>query len=164
MSAYTPIQSMYLQTPTSSITFSNIPSTYQDLVLVMQLQASSTSSPHIILNNDTSSTYSSSALSGNGSAISPVGLNNQTILKASNSASVSSTDFSYISTIHFINYKSTSFTKQNIIRSSSSASGTDLMAGLWRNSSDPIRSITITTNSASTWSLGSTFDLYGVLI
>jgi len=73
-STYTPIATTTLGSTTASYTFSSIPSTYTDLVLVVIGEAYFTSTNYINtgvqFNSDTGSNYAAHYLIGNGSSVS----------------------------------------------------------------------------------------------
>ena len=75
MSTYTPIASVTLSAATSSVTFSGIPQTYTDLVVVINAGNSGGTGYGIALqcNNDTGSNYSFTQLYGTGSAATSYG-------------------------------------------------------------------------------------------
>ena len=77
MSTYTPIASVTLSSAQSSVTFSGIPQTYTDLVLVSNAVLSSSVGFGIYFNGDTGSNYSFTYLYGDGSSAAS-GRNNNT--------------------------------------------------------------------------------------
>ena len=148
----------------ASVTFSSIPSTYTDLVLVTNFQqASGSTTCAIRFNGDTGTNYSMTVLSGSG-----VG---------AVSARSSSVDLIYVpywsntantptSTIHNImNYSNTTTYKTVISRTSSTRASDASMAtiaevDLWRSTS-AITSIEVFGRSVN-FNTGSTFTLYGI--
>ncbi len=142
----------------ASVTFSSIPSTYTDLVLVISGKYASNddSSPSIRFNNDTSSNYSETRLDGNGtSATSGRQINQTAILVASMSGTES------ISIVNIMNYANTTTYKTTISRGNTSAYRTRAYAGLWRSTA-AINRIDILNNGTYNFAAGSTFSLYGI--
>ncbi len=77
---YEPIATTTLSSAAASITFSSISSAYTDLRIVLTCTGSGTIYPNAILNNDTTSLYSVTALLGNGTTASSwSGSNNSSI-------------------------------------------------------------------------------------
>jgi hypothetical protein len=154
VSTYTPIASVTLSSAQSSVTFSGIPQTYTDLVLVANAATVSGSQNYAYLyfNSDTSSSYSRTVISGDGSTASSTRFSNlipftlDTTLRASQILNV-------------MNYSNSTTNKTVLWRDGNSVlSGAGV--GLWRKT-ESITSITITGFSANIAS-GSTFNLYGV--
>ena len=67
-STYTPIYAQTLSSATSSITFSNIPTTFTDLVLVFNGTRSAAGETNLRFNDDTASNYSRTFLYGDGTS------------------------------------------------------------------------------------------------
>ena len=68
MSTYTPIASITLASAASSVTFSGIPQTYTDLVVVINGTSSASGELRYRLNGNTGSNYSFTQLYGDGSS------------------------------------------------------------------------------------------------
>ncbi len=157
---YTQIASTTLGSAAASVTFSSIPGTYTDLVLVCDTKATSgTPNMRLQFNADTGTNYSSTVLAGNGS--SAVSARYSTV------AFIGVDYFGYSDTtnqkntiINIMNYANTTTNKTTINRANNAASGTDAIVGLWRNTA-AITSLVIAT-SGSTYVAGSTFNLYGI--
>jgi hypothetical protein len=157
---YEPIATTTLSTATASVTFSTIPGTYTDLVLVASITGVSVATdPWIRINSDTGSNYSWTWLAGNGStAYSERGSNNSKLY------------YSAISTIqnnvqnviwNFNNYSNTTTYKTVLWRESDAGTETAATVGLWRSTS-AITAIEISLDSSRTYSTGSMFTLYGI--
>ena len=69
-STYTAIATQTASGSTTALTFSSIPQTYTDLVIVCLLTAGNTGDAYLRYNSDTGTNYSDTALRGNGSAAS----------------------------------------------------------------------------------------------
>jgi hypothetical protein len=158
---YTPIATQTLGSSSASVTFSSIPATYTDLVLVLQAGTATNDNLGIRFNSDTGSNYSNTALSGNGSTV--------VSFRASNATSI-------IPQYHFVfnnnlnsnviiqvqNYSNTTTNKTLLARSNNAGVSTDVGVGLWRNTA-AITSVTLIGGSFGySFITGSTFTLYGV--
>lgn len=156
--AMTAIASNTLSTTTASVTFSSIPSTYDDLMIVVYGRNTSGASTWLRFNSDTASNYSVTWLYGDGSSAISSRVTSQTSLY---SAIASSPVMAQ--TIHVLNYANTTNFKTTINRTAQDNNGTgyvDLTSGLWRSTS-AITSITIGHN-AYDFQTGSVFALYGI--
>jgi hypothetical protein len=157
-STYTPIATTTLGSAQTDFTFSSIPGTYTDLVIVYQAKAVSTSfDVKCQMNSDTGSNYSMTVLSGNGSVANSYRESNQVSMLLNNYGGVSSTEFN-MTTLSVLNYSNTTTYKTVLYRSGKPSAGVDAGVGLWRSSS-AISSIKLIGNQFAT---GSTFTLYGI--
>lgn len=157
---YALIESQTLGSNTTSLTFSSIPGTYTDLLLVAntRLVSSGSGTNYLVrFNGDTGSNYSITYLTGNGSAASSGRATNQTSMDTAYLPNNS--DLGVIK--YSINDYSNATTYKTLLsRSDQAASGVFAYVGLWRSTA-AITSLTIiggTTNILS----GSTFKLYGI--
>jgi hypothetical protein len=156
---YEPIATTTLaNSTTAEVTFSSIPSTYTDLVLVLSTKQQSNTTVKLVLNGDTASNYSYTRLSGSGgSAASERGTN-----ATSMAIHFSSTDWNN-AIISLMNYKNTTTNKTVISRSNNATLFTMEWVGLWRNTA-AINSIKVTTDNLSVtyFTTGSMLTLYGI--
>ena len=161
-STYTPIATQTLGSAAASVTFSSIPSTYTDLVLVMDFSITTANdSVYLRLNSDSGTNYSNTTLSGNGSTAysgrdssSSSGIR----LSAYNTAQGASTR--QVNITQFQNYANTT-TNKTVLNRYSSVGGTEAIVGLWRSTS-AITSILLRFYSSQNFESGSTFTLYGI--
>jgi len=159
-STYTPIATYAVPSAAANYTFSSIPNTYTDLIIVANLVSSLSSSVSVQLNGDTGSNYNFLYMFGNG-----------TTTSNGNQTAASSMDIFYgnstISTqiAHFQSYANTSVRKNFISRFSPVTEYAGGYAGEW-TSTAAINSIKLiaggSSASASTFLLGTTFTLYGI--
>jgi hypothetical protein len=165
---YEPINTTTLSSSATDFTFSAIPSTYTDLILVTSVfgsRAANVDSLAIRFNGDTASNYSYTYLIGESSAgtISSRA-SNQTNIWVGNFTSNSVTQPSVI-IVQIQNYSNTATNKTILSRQNAIAGGTYSIAGanvgLWRSTS-AINSVTIRSETGSNFSSGSTFTLYGI--
>lgn len=155
-STYTPIATQTLGSAAASVTFSSIPSTYTDLVLIVAgTNTTSAQAIGITFNGDTATNYSRTAVYGDGSS----------------AASIRDTNIARIDAIYYgttqgngivniMNYANTTTFKTTIARSNDSASAVNANVGLWRSTA-AVTSLTLTAVS-TTLAANSTFTLYGI--
>lgn len=155
---YDLIASNVLSSAASSVTFSSIPATYRDLVLVIQNSVSSDSYLFYRINGDTGSNYPAVYMGGNGS-----------------STYSSTNNFSYAdlafgigtaegATVisHFMDYSATDKHKTILSRTNKASAGVAAGAHRWANTS-AITTILITQTGFGNFASGSTFYLYGIV-
>jgi hypothetical protein len=154
---YEPIATTTLGSAASSVTFSSIPGTYTDLIVVMNY-ANSTGLADVYFqfNGDTGSNYSRTQLFGTGSA---AGSNRGTNETAFNGVGYVGTTWSQ-SISHIMNYSNTTTNKTILVRNDGTSNLVMANVGLWRNTS-AITSILIG-YSTNNFIAGSTFTLYGI--
>ena len=158
---YEPIATQNGTGSASSVTFSSIPSTYTDLILVVNGATTvSTGNPRLRFNGDTGANYSDTNLYGTGSA-------------AGSYRNTSGTSIQLIATVYFsttnntnliiqiMNYSNATTYKTTLNRANKASDGVDAVVGLWRNTA-AINSITFFTASGNNISSDSTFTLYGI--
>lgn len=172
-STYTPIATYTASGTPTTFTFSSIPSTYTDLVLVCSFQSTANASTGDVrllmqFNGDNSSTnYSSTQIWGNGSsAQSGRNTNRSQIDNIFQDATANTGEFGtmFYNIMNYSNtttYKSVLF-RQNTVSSQTNGMGTGASVGTWRSTA-AINSITLLNRITSElWSNGSTFTLYGI--
>lgn len=164
-STYTPLYSQTLASSAATVTFSNIPTTYTDLRVVVSsrvtgAQNSGAMDVYAYYNGDQGTNYSMTQLYGNGSAAASNRGSN--ITYAYVGISSNSSDNSYpISTFDIMNYASTTSFKATITRINSASNQIAARAILWRSTS-PVTSITLYPELSLSFASGSTFTLYGI--
>jgi hypothetical protein len=157
---YTAIATTTLGSATTSYTFSSISGSYTDLVLISTGNANNPTNPRVQFNGDTSNSYSITSLIGDGSAVSSARASNNAGIILNYQAYMSSASNDVVIT-NIMSYSNATTYKTVLSRSSAQPHGVDATVGLWRNTS-AITSITISTGSANTFSVGNTFTLYGI--
>lgn len=159
-STYTPIATQTLTSGQATVTFSSIPSTYTDLILVCSMLATSgTPAPKFYLNNDTTALYSETTVNGNGSTTYSGRNNNVSIMDLYWTSGLTTTEPRVV-TIHLQNYANTSVYKTMLSRFSLASGETGAFAYLYRSTS-AINRIDFSV-STSSFATGSTFTLYGI--
>jgi hypothetical protein len=165
MSTYSPVASQTLSASASSVTFSNIPQDYTDLILVITRKTDSGTyqDMKMQINGDTGNSYSTTTLAGYGtSSVESLRYSNQSSsIFVDVDAQTSPTANIYNPVIiQLMNYSNSTTYKTWLVRGGNSATGVEAMVGLWRSTS-AINSLTFSL-TASTFSSGSTFSLYGI--
>jgi len=156
---YTPIASVTATGSSTVISFTSIPQTYTDLVVVFTGFAT-TGNFYIRVNSDSSAVYSQTDIRGNGTV---AGSSRETAQSNVYIGDYISDPISTISNavMHFNNYANTTTFKTFLLRGNNSAKFTGLTAGLWRS--------TAAITGISVHSSGANFDstsvatLYGIL-
>lgn len=155
---YDPIATTTLGSAASSYTFSSIPSTYTDLILVYSgIVDSSSQYFQVQLNGDTASNYSYTILSYDGSSASSFRQSSDGLLFGVTTSST----LQQGEIMHFMNYSNTTTYKTTLSRFSSTAYQVWTHAGLWRNTA-AINSIKLYTTAGANFKTGTTFTLYGI--
>ena len=157
---YELIEAKTLGTATASVTFSSIPQTYTDLVLVVN-HSVTTGNPSIIgrFNSDTGSNYSRTRLLGNGSgAFSARGVSQTSLGLATGVGS--STTREGVMICNVFNYANTTTYKTCIVRNNAASLGTEVGVTMW-SSTSAVTAFEVSVDS-STFTVGTTFVLYGV--
>lgn len=149
---YVPLATQTLGSTASSVTFSSIPATFRDLILIALPFASGNTSINLILNSDSNaSNYSQVFMTGD---------------SAGPSSGIRSNDFSFTNTTgvqsiwQFLDSSATDKHKTLLVRDGTASIYSAARAGRHANT-NAITSIQLTA-AAGTFSIGSTFSLYGV--
>lgn len=157
---YSKIASYTIPSAVSSYTFSSIPGTYTDLVLVSNPKVSSNQEAvQVQFNGDTGNNYSFTQLYGDGTSASSSRAASLGYIYLSNGTSA--TNYG-TGVFNIFDYSNTTTYKTVIGRFNEAAYVAWSDAGLWRSTA-AITSITLTVSGTSkTLSTGSTFTLYGI--
>ena len=158
---YEPIATTTLSSNQTSYTFSSIPATYTDLVLICNFKNSVGAGywGQLQFNGDTGSNYSTTVLDGNGTSATSYRYSNENVgvriggtTTANNNPSI----------VNIMNYANTTTYKTQITRYSDASRAAQAFASLWRSTA-AINSIKIQIESATADIVaGSTFTLYGI--
>jgi hypothetical protein len=161
-STYEPIATTTLGSATATVTFSSIPSTYTDLVLVTSSKrnTSGTSNEAIRFNSDTGSNYSFTLVEGTGSAAQSGTAPNVTSIALDDAALVDNTIFRP-AIVSIQNYANSTTNKTILSRANNAARGVDAIVGMWRNTA-AITSISVILQGGASFGIDSTFTLYGI--
>jgi hypothetical protein len=147
----------------TTVTFSTIPATYTDLVLISNAGAVVNGADlRMRINGDTGNNYSDTYLWGSGSTAGSARASNQSRFSLTYYGTLPSGSTSRATIItQIMNYSNSTTYKTCLTRANNAASGTDAIAHLWRNT-NAITSISLLELGLSGFTDGSTFTLYGI--
>lgn len=143
----------------ASITFSAIPATYTDLVVLLSSRATSTTAGITLNLNGSASSFTTRYMQGNGSAGSST--TNTTLIGNSCISTDTSNAFSNLM-LHIPDYAGSAnktFTSETVTENNSSTAYQQVFAGIWANTS----AITSITLNLANFAQNTTASLYGVL-
>jgi hypothetical protein len=150
------------------ISLTNIPQTYQDLMLVANMTTTSVSGANSItlsFNTGTGNAYSQTILIGDGSSITSSRFTATSVFYPMNNTNTLSSTFPASMVMHFLNYANTTAFKSVISRVALDKNGsgvTSLHAGEFLSTA-AINRITFSSNEANNfWTGATTFTLYGI--
>lgn len=151
-----PIATNTLTANAASVTFSSIPGTYTDLVLIIVGNAGGSTAATMRFNSDSGAVYSNTFFQGDGSSAASFRDSNVTSNWA---GSFYNTSTPTVARHNIMNYANTTTFKTSILRADYSAGYTAEAVQLYRSTS-AITSITLATGS--NFLTGTTFTLYGI--
>jgi hypothetical protein len=157
---YEPIATTTLVSAAADITFSSIPATYTDLVLVISTGSNTATNRQLNgqFNADTGSNYSATLLNGDGSsALSSRASNNTFMFLAAADGTGSSLG---VTIMHFMNYSNTTTNKTMFSRDNNAGYEVRAYVNLWRSTA-AINSIKLYLN-ADSLRAGTVATLYGI--
>lgn len=154
---YTPIASQTLSSSASSVTFSSIPATYRDLVLIVDAKAATSSVNFVLRFNSDASNGSAVLMRGNGSTTSS--FTESVINLASSSADTTN---SGLIVAFIMDYSATDKHKTVLARGNVASSFTSASAARWASTS-AITSIEVRPATADSYAANSSFYLYGIV-
>ena len=164
---YDLIQEQVLSSSAASVTFSNIPGTYKDLVLEIALVRTDRSNVDdwvmLRINGDTGTNYSKTYLYGDGSTAGSGRTSNQAnIVFTENIPGANATSGVFgTASSSFMSYANTNVNKTVLTRSSTSSSVVAANVVLWRSTS-AITTLLLYPQYGPNFVSGSTFRLWGV--
>jgi hypothetical protein len=151
---YTPLATVTLGSAASSVTFSSIPATYRDLIVVFVGSGSTNADLRVRLNGDTGSNYSFVYALGAASVISASGTQNGLTFGAVDAGQT-------LSKMSIMDYSATDKHKTALTRwDSISSSATTMYASRWANTA-AVNTVLVFPTSG-TLSTGATVALYGI--
>jgi hypothetical protein len=155
---YEPIASQTLGSAANSLSFTSIPSTFTDLILVGNWAANGVASWEVRINSDTGTNYSITRLIGNGSSASSQRTPNDTLF---NTNLYGTTNGQTVGMAQFMSYANTSVNKTVLFAGGAADQLVNRSVGLWRSTA-AISSVTISIFSSVNYAAGSTFSLFGI--
>lgn len=157
---YVAINTQTLSSATASVTFSSIPQTYTDLIIVCNGSPASGASGLITINNDTGSNYSYTFLTGYSGGVASGGTTNTDPANTFFGGNIIGIGANSVWQLHFNNYSNTTTNKTVLSRLANNV-GNDATVLLYRSTA-AITSIKLQPQSSINWNSGSTFTLYGI--
>lgn len=155
-STYEKIATHTLASATNSYTFSSIPSTYTDLILIVDGEVSVAAACYLQFNSDTATNYSFTYLYGSGTTASSGRSSSVAQIFAGDLTTTRGTTITQIQ-----NYSNATTYKTSLSRDSAAGIAAAATVGLWRSTS-AINAIKVFADASRTFSTGSTFTLYGI--
>jgi len=161
---YDLLESVTLTSSAASVTFSSIDQSYGDLILTLMTGNDSGFSRqnYVYLNGDTGNNYHYVAMRGTGSVAASFSGTDDTLVQAGDSIrSKNLGDMNWV--VNLFDYSATDKHKSVLTRLTNLSGASDAAAAAasrWANTA-AITSITMAPNN-TTYSVGSTFNLYGV--
>jgi hypothetical protein len=154
---YVLLNQITLAATSSSVTFSNIPQGYGDLVVSFSGSTNASEQYFLRVNGDTGSNYSWVQMGSDSFSGTFSGSATTTGVRIGYFATSSARDDAQTSVL---DYSATDKHKSVLVRTNSNANAVRAIAGRWANTA-AVTSVTVTFPSGS-FSIGSTFFLYGV--
>lgn len=158
---YEPIATTTLGAASASITFSSIPATYTDIIVILSATMTAGSDLNIRFNSDTATNYSYTYLGGSGTNATSSGSINDTSIRL-DQRSGTATNIPFFGKMDIFSYAG-SYYKTVLINFNNDQNGAgsiDETVGLWRSTA-AISTITLTAVS-TTFKIGSMATLYGI--
>lgn len=145
----------------TTISFTSIPATYTDLIIVLNGSLSTGNNTRMRFNNNTGSNYSMTVLTGDGSGGFPaVGSYSDGNQAAFSYPGYYDTAMS-MNIIHIMDYANTTTNKTFLQRNSKASNQSQVAVGLYRSTS-AINQVDIYTATGATWTTATTAKLYGI--
>jgi hypothetical protein len=161
--SYIPLATVTLASNSVSVTFSNIPAIYKDLVMVGNWTNSSTASAgRLQVNGDSGANYNGAWMTGNGSTTGSGSESSQTSARIAGAISGPDNAYTNMVTLQFIDYAATDKHKIILSRFGSANRESQATTSRWASTS-AITSIRFFDILGQTFQAGATFSLYGVV-
>jgi hypothetical protein len=159
-STYSQIASNTLSSATNTVTFSSIPQTYTNLIVVCNGSVSNdTDEARLRLNGDTGTNYSTTNMAGTGSSATSFRYSSQTSILMNNVTGWKNGE-NNTAIWHIFNYTNSTTYKTVLGRETNPSANTTACVGLWRSTA-AITSVSLY-GVGSNFTVGSTFTLYGI--
>jgi len=154
---YEPISTQTIGTAIASVTFSSVPATYTDLILVFNGTSASTQGMELRFNGDTATNYSATRLRGDGASAASDRSSSLDVMEVGN-VYTSQT----VNVFQIMNYANTTTFKTVLCRSNNDSAQVSARVGLWRKTPEAITTIFLRPAGGANFSVGSVFTLYGI--
>jgi hypothetical protein len=155
---YTPLATVTLASATGSVTFSSIPATYRDLIVVLSGTRTGNNNIHFRFNDDSGSNYLNVAAAGSGSGTTSL---SETTTYNFVTVYALETNTQLNTIFQVMDYSATDKHKTSLTRFSQAGSGVTMFAGRWANTA-AINSIRVFTGN-NDFGTGTVMSLYGVI-
>jgi hypothetical protein len=160
-STYIPIATQTLTAAVASVTFSNIPNTYTDLVVIINAGGSVDTNISMRFNGDSAGNYSVTAIAGDATNASSTRRVSQTAMRLDENSYTGTTLGTSNLIVSIMNYANTTTYKTVLSRSNNAAVGTSAIVGLWYATAVAINQVAINSVGGN-WITGSSFTIYGI--
>lgn len=156
-----PIANVTLTSAAGTVTFSNIPNTYRDLVIIAKVTATNTGSNVLLRANNASgaTAYTRSVFSTNSGGTTSLSAGDNTSVNLLET--VTGTTRPLQIRYDVMDYSTTNTCTSFLVKAGSGPAGLDIMGARW-NSTAAVTTLALSL-SGNTFSIGSTFALYGVI-
>ncbi len=159
---YEPIATQTLGSAAASVTFSSIPQTYTDLILVVNPIVTSATTFAVRYNNvSTGTPYSATFLYGDGTSAASARVSNQNEIRVSYAATSRSTNTGNI-IVNIFNYSNTTTYKTNLSRENYAGEASGVNVGLWRSTAAITQIDLIPVSGGTIINTGTVVTLYGI--
>jgi len=161
-STYTPLATVTLASATSTVSFSSIPSSYRDLILIIDGSLAVAGYYDIRANNDSSNIYENVYAQGQFNNTTASNTNTRTYFGVWEENDYTA-NIKFMSVSQFMDYSATDKHKTALFRSGGPQLGSIVMgmsAGRWPSTS-AITQLSVI--ASQNFNIGSTFSLYGVI-
>jgi hypothetical protein len=155
---YTPLATVTLGSATASVTFSSIPATYRDLILVSDYKTSVASNSLLRFNGDSGSNYSYVQMGANSSGVESYNGTVNALYLNVNSTQIEKTTTTIL---NVMDYSATDKHKTNLLRNNGQ-NGDVVWAYTFRWANTAAITTMALTLTSGNYSAGSTFALYGI--
>ncbi len=148
-------------TSTATVTFSSIPSTYTDLVIVANGSLTVLDNTYVQFNSSGGTAYSGTYMTGNGTTAASGRYTSNAYIVADYTSYPNTTSGAWNAIYNFMDYSNSTTHKTVLIRSNNAGIGTSLSVHRWASTA-AITSIALYTIGTPKWGNGTTFKLYGI--
>jgi hypothetical protein len=159
---YTQIASTTLTATTNEVNFTSIPSTYTDLVFVIQAKVDVANDLQFEFNADAGTNYSYTVIYGTGSSAGSYRASSKQFGLLDFYGTPDTTAGSSTHIMQIMNYANTTTYKTALSRSNRASGGVDAIVNLWRSTAAINRVSFYIGNQTQNFLSGSTLNLYGI--
>ena len=154
---YEPIETKTIGTAIASVTFSSVPATYTDLVLVFNGTSASNQNMELRFNGDTATNYSATRLYGDGTSAVSDRTSTSDVMLVGNLYTTQTANI-----LQVMNYANATTFKTVLCRSNNAGAQVSTRVGLWRKTPEAITTILVRPAGGANFSIGCEFTLYGI--